>query len=131
MCYFSQGGWVGIICGIVIGTYHEKAKYDKSKIERKLEKRVTELPSNLDEAADTFAHNGDVNGVGGDDYEDDLRITFKAGAKWMAEQGKTVEGHLIQDVEEGNGDFLLSANYIPYCSKFKDKEKVIVQIRKK
>lgn len=67
---------------------------DLGTLERKLEKRVTELPSNLDEAADTFAHNGDVNGVGGDDYEDDLRITFKAGAEWMAGQGVSLS-HLI------------------------------------
>lgn len=84
------------------------------------------LPSNIDEAAETFAHNGDVNGVGGDDYEDDLRITFKSGAEWLADQGASyntevgwIDGPTVLDWP----DNILDG--------FKMGDKVVVQIRKK
>lgn len=48
------------------------------------------LPSNLDEAAEEYLeqYNESEFGNGGDDWDDDIRITFKAGAEWMAEQMK-------------------------------------------
>lgn len=60
------------------------------------EAQIPKLPDNVDEAADTFSHNGDVNGVGGEDYEDDLRITFKAGAECMAGQFHFVTAHCCE-----------------------------------
>lgn len=103
---------------------------DLGTLERKLEKRVTELPSNLDEAADTFAHSGDVNGVGGEDYEDDLRITFKGGAEWMAGQGETRIVRANADLDPHGADYgirylnIRVEDDIPVGTKF------IVQIRK-
>ena len=89
------------------------------------------LPTSLDEAADTFAHNGDVNGVGGEDYEDDLRITFKAGAEWMAGQGETRIVRANADLDPHGADYgiryldIRVEDDIPVGTKF------IVQIRKK
>lgn len=46
------------------------------------------LPSNLDEAAKEYLkqYNESEFGNGGDDWDDDILITFKAGAMWMLEQ---------------------------------------------
>ena len=48
------------------------------------------LPSNLNEAAEEYLeqYNESEFGNGGDDWDDDIRITFKAGAEWMARQTK-------------------------------------------
>lgn len=42
----------------------------------------------LDEAAKNYAaeYTENENGNGGDDWEDDIVITFKAGAEWMAKR---------------------------------------------
>ena len=88
------------------------------------EKHSTATPQGLDKAAEEYArqYTENDNGNGGDDWEDDIRITFEAGAKWMAEQGETkvltVESPVLGPpmiccpVNASNGD------------------KVIVQIRK-
>lgn len=44
------------------------------------------LPEGLDEAAEEYAYNVDVTGNGGEDYQDDVRIAFKAGAEWQKSQ---------------------------------------------
>ena len=48
------------------------------------------LSSNLNEAAEEYLeqYNESEFGNGGDDWDDDIRITFKAGAEWMARQMK-------------------------------------------
>jgi len=45
-------------------------------------------PKDLEEAAKEYAkaYTDNDNGNGGDDWEDDIRITFQAGAKWDREQ---------------------------------------------
>ena len=80
---------------------------------------------------------------------------FKLGAKWQEKQDQeTIElaedhamlagmekmkeqmmknavgGYVIKDIEEGNGDFLLSADYLPVSMGLKDQQKVKVIILK-
>jgi len=57
---------------------------------------------------------------------------FKAGAKWQEKQMivKAVDGYVIEDIEEGNGDFLLSADYLPKSIGLKDQQKVKVIVIK-
>jgi len=81
----------------------------------------------------------------------DVIKAFKAGAKWqeakdqstielaedhamlagmekMKEEmmAKAIDGYVIEDIEEGNGDFLLSAEYLPKSMGLKDRQKVKV-----
>ena len=53
---------------------------------------------------------------------------FRFGANWKKEQmmAKAVDGYVIEDIEEGNGDFLLSAEYLPKSMGLKDRQKVKV-----
>ena len=55
-------------------------------------KEQLSIPSNLDEAAKDYAscYTESDNGNGGDDWEDDILIAFKAGARWLAEKGVTM-----------------------------------------
>ena len=85
----------------------------------------------LDGAAKEYArqYTENDNGNGGDDWEDDIRITFEAGAKWMAERGWHEEA-----IIKGSND-VVWLNYnvelpIDLAKYFKDGDKVIVQIRK-
>ena len=48
--------------------------------------RLTKVPDNLKEAARDYGIKGNANGVGGEDYANDLAIAFKAGAQWMKDQ---------------------------------------------
>ena len=96
------------------------------------EKHSTATPQGLDEAAEEYArqYTENDNGNGGDDWEDDIRITFEAGAKWMAERGWHEEA-----IIKGSND-VVWLNYnvelpIDLAKFFKDGDKVIVQIRKK
>lgn len=61
-----------------------------------------------------------------------LMYAFKAGANWHKEMmmKDAVGGFVIQDVEEGNGDFLLYADYLPASIGLKDRQKVKVIILK-
>ena len=43
---------------------------------------------------------------------------------------KAVDGYVIEDIEEGNGDFLLSADYLPKSMGLKDRQKVKVIVIK-
>ena len=54
-------------------------------------------------------------------------------AKWQKEQmmAKAIDGYVIEDVEEGNGDFLLSADYLPKSMGLKDQQRVKVIVIKK
>lgn len=60
------------------------------------------------------------------------RQAFKAGAKWQKYQlmEKAVNGFVIEDIEEGNGDFLLSADYLSKDIGLKDRQKVKVIVIK-
>ena len=51
-------------------------------------------------------------------------------AEWQKQQmlAKAVDGFVIEDIEEGNGDFLLSADYLPRNMGLKDRQKVKVII---
>ena len=53
-------------------------------------------------------------------------------SKWQKEQmiAKAVDGYVIKDVEEGNGDFLLSADYLSKNMGLKDQQKVKVIVIK-
>lgn len=55
-----------------------------------------------------------------------------AGMNKMEEQmtKDAVDGFVIEDIEEGNGDFLLSADYLPASMGLKDQQKVKVIILK-
>lgn len=60
------------------------------------------------------------------------RQAFKAGANWQKQQlmAKAVDGFVIEDIEEGNGDFLLSAEYLSKDMGLKDRQKVKVIVIK-
>lgn len=96
----------------------------------RLEKLQTSLPSNLDEAAKEYAdYNSQRWHEDGDVYYDHDKImdAFKAGAEWMTEQGETLEGEVMKDI---NNKLVVSAKGLSGTeTKFGDK--VIVQIRKK
>ena len=88
------------------------------------------LPSNLDEAAREYLreYNESEFGNGGDDWDDDIFITFKAGAEWMAGQGITKEAVIGMATEE------ISINVSQQTLDKLDLcpgDKVVVQIRKK
>lgn len=97
---------------------------DISDVLDEIEKELSQpsLPSNLDEAAEKFAHfydNGTCDGV--------AQECFKAGAEWMAGQGQTFETIMQEDdVDELVPTCPDMYNYGYSCG-----DKVIVQIRKK
>jgi hypothetical protein len=53
-------------------------------------------------------------------------------AKWQKKQmmAKAIDGYVIEDVEEGCGDFLLSAEYLPKSMGLKDQQRVKVIVIK-
>lgn len=61
-----------------------------------------------------------------------LMYAFKDGAKWQKEQmlEKAFNGYVIEDIEEGEGDFLLSTEYLPKSIGLKDQQKVKVIVIK-
>ena len=63
---------------------------------------------------------------------DKIKATFKASAQWQKEQmmKDAINGHVIEDVEEGEGDFLLSTEYLPKSMGLKDQQKVKVIVIK-
>ena len=69
----------------------------KKKVEASLNE--PSLPSNLDKAAKEYAYKytENDNGNGGEDWEDDIRITFIAGAEWMAKQGVSYQDTISSD----------------------------------
>ena len=119
--------------------WYEAAKAvasDLGTLERKLEEKISSLPSNLDEAAVVSANT--VFHITYEDDFDDPCISasstikqnhngfikgFKAGAEWMAGQG------YVDEVKHSN---LEDRKYVfvPY-EEFNPGDKVVVQIRKK
>ena len=63
------------------------------------------LPSNLDEAANEYLkqYNESEFGNGGDDWDDDILITFKAGAEWMAVQFQKIDCDLVDWYSTSDG----------------------------
>ena len=99
---------------------HKLLKGEELTGMERLEKLQPSLPSNINEAANKVAvsyDNGTCDGIAQD--------CFKAGAKWMAGQGKTVEGYISI-----RGKRSLVA-VMDKLEKFKYCDKVIVQIREK
>ena len=78
------------------------------------------LPFNLDEAAEEF---GKRQGI---ELAPFAKKFFKSGVKWMTEQGKTVEGYIVDEISH-NGVAVILDNE----EQFKPGDRVIVQIRKK
>ena len=110
---------------------------DLGALERELEKKVIEIPSNLDEAAIDFADNARKSLFTKDyavssiaDYDHGCIDGFKAGAEWMAGQGFSFQDEVILC---GSTPFLKDADFdiLEAPESFKPSDKVIVQIRKK
>lgn len=60
-----------------------------ASLQRELQQGHPSLPANLDEAAEKYSENILANN---EDLQDAIEDAFKEGAKWMAEQGLTVDG---------------------------------------
>lgn len=82
----------------------------------------------LEEASKYYA----LNNTPWDDCVNEMQESFKAGAKWQKEQmmKDAINGYVIEDVEEGEGDFLLSTEYLPKSMELKDQQKVKVIVIK-
>ena len=99
----------------------------RSVLESALEYLKPSLPANVDEAAEESWQNYEYRDIDGRLYHSCYEDGFKAGAKWMAGQGETIEGTL------GYGPHLqrpiIMLEGVP---KFYDghSQEVIVQIRK-
>lgn len=90
-----------------------------------MEQKKTNIPG-LEEAAEKYAFEQcPSQGVSNMECE----IAFIAGAKWMAEQGKSIETSIAADVD---GLYLDSSDkqMMPLLDGLKEGDKVIVQIRK-
>ena len=79
------------------------------------------LPSDVDEAADTYANKYDDINSNAKAY-----VAFKAGAEWMAQQGQTFESVVWMDED----DKLFIEAFVDE-NKFKMADNVIIQVRKK
>jgi len=119
------------------GKASEAVASDLGTLERKLEKKISSLPSNLDEAAEEALDDVDANwqidergdGCTEPGYnQKQMMIMFKAGAGWMAGQGVTKEAVMGMATEE---IFInvsqQTLNELCLCPG----DKVVVQIRKK
>ena len=96
---------------------------DLGTLERKLEKKISSLLSNLNEAAEEF-YPDFSDSIASKAAVDSMRDAFKAGAEWMAGQRMTVKGLLY-------GGNLGIPDNIPEEFYIDKQEEVIVQIRKK
>ena len=96
------------------------------------EKHSTATPQGLDEAADEYIKNHFTLYPDGTTDRGQRYLAFKAGAKWMAEQGETFIAAV--DYEDGAGYYIDSFEQEEeVCNKLglKVMDKVIVQIRRK
>ena len=114
--------------------WHEAARAvasDLGTLERKLEEKISPLPSNLDEAAREYLreYNESEFGNGGDDWDDDIFITFKAGAEWMAGQGVKFDTKISW--LDGFGFQIGWPEDTSIFDCFNEGDRVVVQIRKK
>lgn len=123
----------------IYGTGKESEPPTEARIDWIYERMKRSIPSNLDEAATKaypkMSRISEPHGVIpadnkshylGDANEEN-RAAFKAGAEWMAEQGYTTTGRIIDEMAYYDIQFdeLLPNNI---CD---PKDKVVVQIRKK
>ena len=98
-----------------------------------LQEEQPSLPSNLDEAAEETAQKyycsclEKHNETGICDGCENIKLSFKAGAKWMAEQGET-QGHFVIGSIAGSP---CGPAVVCYTEEFEIGDQVIVQIRKK
>ena len=100
--------------------------------------QIPKLPDNLDDAAEEYMLITDTK----NSHEEYMIMgAFKAGAKWMAEQGEFLNGVVRKETygceENGDYDEWLTVHIdsileqLPKNTQFKPGDKVIVQIRKK
>ena len=63
---------------------------------------------------------------------DDIEKCAKHFTEWQEKQmmSKAIDGYVIEGIEEGNGDFLLSAEYLPKSMGLKGQQKVKVIVIK-
>lgn len=102
------------------------------------DKRYDEKPTNedLEEVSKKYSSCIYLEEVLSDDDKEVLRErlinTFKTGAEWQKQKmlANAVDGFVIEDIEEGNGDFLLSAEYLSKDMGLKDRQKVKVIVIK-
>lgn len=84
------------------------------------------FPSNLDEAE--FEYSQSLDGIPANQEEEKMIYdAFKAGAKWMAEQGETQEHFVIGSIAGSP----CGPAVVCYTEEFAIGDKVIVQIKKK
>lgn len=65
---------------------------------------------------------------------ENVKLSFKAGAEWMAGQGITVEGDIEGNWRNQEGapyEIYVTSDCLPKDTEFKFGDKVVVQIRKK
>ena len=112
---------------------------------KKVTVQETSLPSNLDEAAEEYeenkVHSISALGTDKDGFAYYMRTgtsfsdAFKAGAEWMAGQGVTSEGEILDVSGRPLADRVIrtvSIKDMEQCLKdFNKGDKVVVQIRKK
>lgn len=108
---------------------------DLGTLERKLEEKISSLPTNLDEAAEDCiqglipeAELPATTPFALEYVIEMLYKTFKAGAEWVAGQGESHETEIVSRVT-GNG--LLPAVSCLVNKSYKEGDKVVVQIRKR
>ena len=107
--------------------YYEYAKSEIIGIIESLQQEQPSLPSNLDEAAFKYENAEFESGHNECGYApQDIFDAFKAGAKWMAEQGEIYDGKIQVSMRTGD---LVAIATVP-DEKYKFDDKVIVQIRK-
>lgn len=68
------------------------------------------VPSDVEEAARAYGHKADKDGVGGDDYEDDIEIAFKAGIAWERERKMQRVGEEWGDKVAENPEIIFSTD---------------------
>lgn len=104
--------------------------------ECKFNKKEEPVSDDLEEVSKKYSSCIYLEEVLSDDDKEVLREklinTFKTGAQWKEQQmmANAVDGFVIEDIEEGNGDFLLSAEYLPKNIGLKDRQKVKVIVIK-
>lgn len=91
------------------------------------------IPNDLEEAAKKYAkaYTDNDNGNGGDDWEDDIKLTFIAGAKWQKEQmmKNALHGWLDEDNEPPYDLNVVCKEKIPF-GEFKHGENIHIIIVK-
>lgn len=116
-CMYSKDNYTDEDRKVLCDGCEEKCKFNKKEepVSDDLEEAVNAYigyAPEVDESSSTYGK----------------RQAFKAGAQWKEQQlvANAVDGFVIEDIEEGNGDFLLSAEYLSKDIGLKDRQKVKV-----